>query len=191
MWSGAAPAQSQSQHQNHPLSSFPSSSSISSTQSNQSSTYQNQWAQLSIQPNRSLTSTPTLTPSVSSNSLASMQGKHSHYFPPSSVQTTRTTAPQASFATHNPSNLTNLGRVKVAVRVRPPFKDEVENASNFYMALNVPPSPPVQDLQDSVVSQLNKVTLGKPNTSKQREVSFFLFFWGGLYGEKGRRCPRR
>ena len=87
---------------------------------------------------------------------------------PTNTSTTLTTA--RSTHTRNTTsamysnNIVNEHRVKVSVRVRPPFKDEIDAAPSFYLTTNIPSKVNQDDLAC--------VQLGKPGSSKQREFLF-------------------
>ncbi|GMH65122.1 hypothetical protein TrST_g3437 [Triparma strigata] len=88
----------------------------------------------------------------------------------SPTNTNTTTMSTASRSTRNErstfdrTGVTNESRVRVSVRVRPPFKDEVSEEKNFYMTTVIPPKANQDDLAS--------ITLGKPGSSKQREFLF-------------------
>ncbi|GMH75444.1 hypothetical protein TL16_g06766 [Triparma laevis f. inornata] len=88
----------------------------------------------------------------------------------SPTNTNTTTISTASRSTRNErstfdrTGVTNESRVRVSVRVRPPFKDEVSEEKNFYLTTTLPPKSSPDDLAS--------VTLGKPGSTKQREFLF-------------------
>lgn len=71
--------------------------------------------------------------------------------------------PTSSFSM-NRSRVDAASRVKVSVRVRPPFSDEIQAADNFYLTVNVP--------EAKIEGKFGNVILGRPNSDKQRSFVF-------------------
>ena len=81
------------------------------------------------------------------------------------LTTSRSTYTRNTTSAMYSNNIVNEHRVKVSVRVRPPFQDEIDAATpSFYLTTNIPPKVNQDDLAC--------VQLGKAGSSKQREFLF-------------------
>ena len=110
--------------------------------------------------------------------LKSLQGQTQNQNHPSSSSTTTSFAIPPTPTTTNKTNTnitstpSTVGRVKVGVRVRPPFKAEATH-NQFYLSANVPLSSSIQNSNDAV---LRSVLLGRPKSNKQRDFMFDYTF---------------